>query len=118
MITLDAILHQSINAHAWVAGVYDCNSFAGRNYQAALDAGYDPKTVRVAVVIDEKHELHMIAEVGDTVLDQRFTWTMSKKMLKDYGYTWVWEGKPEDDPVPQDKPWHQRMMAQIRAFPE
>ena len=64
-----------------------------------LMSGYGPGEVRLAIVLDEKGEIHSVAEVIGTlkskpvtiVLDQRLPWTASRSDLERTGYTWLAE---------------------------
>ncbi|MDB5460822.1 MAG: hypothetical protein JWO72_2563, partial [Caulobacteraceae bacterium] len=64
-----------------------------------LAAGFAPAEVRFALVRNERHEDHAVAEVlgqvkgrpVTVILDNRFSWTQTRAVLESYGYRWLVE---------------------------
>ena len=81
----------------------DCEDMALAKRDRLMKLGWPPEDLRIAMVIDERGELHAVLTVdvmsakgapATYVLDNRFLHVETWKHLSDYGYTWVERAKP------------------------
>jgi predicted transglutaminase-like cysteine proteinase len=81
----------------------DCKGMSLAKRAKLVAMGWNPDDLRIAIVIDEKGELHAVLTVdvvsakgapATYVMDSRFTHVEPWKRLTDYGYTWVERAKP------------------------
>jgi predicted transglutaminase-like cysteine proteinase len=92
-------INQRANERPYQAGVWDCTHYALQKRRELLEAGFAPAEVRFALVRDERHEDHAVAEVlgqvkgrpVTVILDNRFSWTQTRAVLESYGYRWLVE---------------------------
>jgi predicted transglutaminase-like cysteine proteinase len=104
------VAYQTDQAHFGVAdwwepagGTGDCEDMA-LSKRARLEAlGWPADDLRIAVVVDERGELHAVLTVdvatpkgapATYVLDSRFLHVEPWKRLSNYGYTWVERARP------------------------
>jgi predicted transglutaminase-like cysteine proteinase len=81
----------------------DCEDIALTKRQRLVALGWPADSLRIAVAISEKGELHAVLTVdvvstkgapGTYVLDNRFLHVEPWKRLSEFGYTWVERAKP------------------------
>ena len=94
---LDRVNREENNAHvygeAWLGPdldadyTYDCENYADAKRERLIRQGAEPSDVEMTRVQDENGGWHMVLVYkGETVLDNRFHRTQSKKTLQRYGY--------------------------------